>query len=105
MDATANGPDMGRTSIQVSEELADELHERKQRGDSYEDVVWRLMDIPGEYRITCGACGFDGGSYDFKPDAEPPNYCPQCGKEIGENERVAGDVEPTGLSWLHTERE
>lgn len=37
--------DMGRTTIQVSDELADELHERKGRGDSYEDVVWRL--IPG----------------------------------------------------------
>lgn len=35
---------MARTSIQVSEELADELHERKERGDSYEDVIWRLID-------------------------------------------------------------
>lgn len=35
---------MGRTSIQVSEELADELYERKQRGESYEDVVWRLIE-------------------------------------------------------------
>ncbi|MFB6087499.1 MAG: hypothetical protein ABEJ85_03170 [Haloarculaceae archaeon] len=35
---------MGRTTIQVSDELADELHSRKERGDSYEDVVWRLID-------------------------------------------------------------
>jgi len=35
---------MGRTSIQVSDQLADELHEQKQRGDSYEDVIWSLMD-------------------------------------------------------------
>lgn len=35
---------MGRTSIQVSEELADELYDRKNRGESYEDVVWRLID-------------------------------------------------------------
>jgi hypothetical protein len=35
---------MGRTSIQVSDELADELHGRKDRGDSYEDVIWRLID-------------------------------------------------------------
>jgi len=35
--------DMGRTTIQVSDELADELHERKNRGDSYEDVIWRLI--------------------------------------------------------------
>lgn len=35
---------MARTSIQVSEELADELHSRKARGDSYEDVIWRLIE-------------------------------------------------------------
>lgn len=35
---------MGRTSIQVSDELADELYERKGRGESYEDVIWRLME-------------------------------------------------------------
>jgi len=35
--------DMGTTSIRVSEELADELHDRKNRGDSYEDVIWRLI--------------------------------------------------------------
>lgn len=35
---------MGRTSIQVSEELADELHDRKDRGDSYEDVIWQLIE-------------------------------------------------------------
>ena len=39
---------MGKTSIQVSDELADELHERKERGDSYEDVIWRLMEAAGE---------------------------------------------------------
>ncbi|MDQ2072830.1 antitoxin VapB family protein [Haloarcula sp. H-GB4] len=35
---------MGRTTIQVSDELADELHDRKSRGDSYEDVIWRLIE-------------------------------------------------------------
>lgn len=35
---------MGRTTIQVSDELADELHDRKGRGDSYEDVIWRLIE-------------------------------------------------------------
>ena len=35
---------MGRTTIQVSDELADELHERKDRGDSYEDVIWSLIE-------------------------------------------------------------
>lgn len=40
--AADNG--MGRTSIQVSDELADELHGRKDRGESYEDVIWRLIE-------------------------------------------------------------
>lgn len=35
---------MGRTSIQVSDELADELHARKSRGESYEDVIWQLVE-------------------------------------------------------------
>jgi|JXWS01.1.fsa_nt_gb hypothetical protein len=34
---------MGDTSIRISEELADELYERKSRGESYEDVIWRLI--------------------------------------------------------------
>ena len=44
MDATEKRPDMGKTSIQVTDELADELYNRKQRGESYEDVIWRLID-------------------------------------------------------------
>lgn len=33
-----------RTSISVTDKLADELYDRKGRGDSYEDVIWRLME-------------------------------------------------------------
>ncbi|WP_277543314.1 hypothetical protein [Haloarcula laminariae] len=44
---------MSDTSIRVSEDLADELHDRKNRGDSYEDVIWRLIeksdDVENEY--------------------------------------------------------
>lgn len=40
--------DMGRTTIQVSDELADELHSRKSRGESYEDVIWRLIEEADE---------------------------------------------------------
>jgi predicted CopG family antitoxin len=36
--------DMGRTSVQVSDELADELYELKSRGETYEDVIWRLIE-------------------------------------------------------------
>lgn len=40
--------DMGRTTIQVSDELADDLHSRKARGESYEDVIWRLIEAADE---------------------------------------------------------
>lgn len=33
-----------RTSISVSTTLADELYDRKKRGESYEDVIWRLIE-------------------------------------------------------------
>jgi hypothetical protein len=36
------------TSIRVTPELADELHRRKNRGDSYEDVIWRLLESDDE---------------------------------------------------------
>lgn len=32
------------TSIRVDPETADELHGLKQRGDSYDDVIRRLLD-------------------------------------------------------------
>ena len=41
---SGNGGNGGDTSLRVSTELADELWGRKQRGDSYEDVIWRLIE-------------------------------------------------------------
>lgn len=32
------------TDLTVSEELVDELSDRKKRGESYEDVIWRLIE-------------------------------------------------------------
>lgn len=40
----AESRDVGKTSIQVSDELADELYARKRRSDTYEDVIWRLIE-------------------------------------------------------------
>jgi hypothetical protein len=48
MATTEEIDDMGRTSIQVSDELADELHDRKDRGESYEDVIWGLIEDADE---------------------------------------------------------
>lgn len=42
---------MSDTSIRVSEDLADELHSRKNRGDSYEDVIWRLLENADDYEV------------------------------------------------------
>jgi predicted CopG family antitoxin len=36
--------DMTRTTVSVSEETLDELYDFKRRGDSYEDVIQRLID-------------------------------------------------------------
>lgn len=44
MTEATDVPAVGRTTISVSEELADELHSRKDRGESYEDVIWSLLD-------------------------------------------------------------
>jgi predicted CopG family antitoxin len=44
MNADSVPNDMADTSIRVSHELADELFDRKQRGESYEDVIWRLIE-------------------------------------------------------------
>lgn len=41
--ADPNPEVMGRTTIQISDELADELYSRKERGESYEDVIWREL--------------------------------------------------------------
>ena len=43
MPTEARGQDMP-TTISVSEELADDLYARKGRGESYEDVIRRLID-------------------------------------------------------------
>lgn len=78
---------MGRTSIQASDELADELHSRKARGESYEDVIRRLLDVPGKYRVDCHECGFDGGVYGYDGDAKP-SHCPNCGCAIAESQAM-----------------
>lgn len=37
-------PDMGSTTISVPDDLADELYARKGRGESYADVIYRLLE-------------------------------------------------------------
>jgi predicted CopG family antitoxin len=48
MKADTVSDPMSDTSIRVTNELADELFDRKQRGESYEDVIWRLIEEADE---------------------------------------------------------
>ena len=43
---------MGRTTISVSDEVADELHNMKRRGESYDDVLRRVIDVEGDDSAT-----------------------------------------------------
>jgi hypothetical protein len=70
MEATVQTLDMGRTTIQVSDELADELHSRKERGDSYEDVVWQLIE--------------ESNGESQRPQQEPSSPDPRTGENDGE---------------------
>lgn len=44
MGSKSDAPPMADTSIRVSEELADELYNRKGRGTSYEEFLWELLE-------------------------------------------------------------
>lgn len=49
MSTETKSANMSDTSIRVTHELADELHDRKNRGDSYEDVIWRVIERADKY--------------------------------------------------------
>ena len=44
MRATQTGGQMGQTTISLPDDLADELYRRKDRGESYADVIERLIE-------------------------------------------------------------
>jgi len=35
---------MGQTTIRIDDSTADQLHNKKNRGDSYDDVIKRLLE-------------------------------------------------------------
>lgn len=43
---------MGRTTISVSDEVADELHSMKHRGESYDDVLRRVINVEDDDTAT-----------------------------------------------------
>jgi hypothetical protein len=71
MVATAKTDNMGRTSIQVSEKLADELYSRKNRGESYEDVIWRLVnEADAQNRIAASDSPERADTIERSPEVE-----------------------------------
>ena len=48
MGETPEPAAMGRTTIAVDESTADELHALKRRGESYDDVIQRLLERDGD---------------------------------------------------------
>lgn len=62
---------MGRTTIQLDEETADRLHGRKERGDSYDDVVRRLLDRVAEDDDSMGDGEVRGSASTTTGDSEP----------------------------------
>lgn len=72
MAEAPQAPNMARTSIQVTDELADELHGRKDRGDSYEDVIWRLIDRADRAGEPTDLEAPDPALEKPAPDIQPP---------------------------------
>jgi len=94
MVATDDGESMGRTSIQVSDELADELYSRKNRGESYEDVIWRLIeDVDASDDIAESGVSATGPDSRPEPDQPPAGTTEQPESALGEVESVLEDVE------------
>jgi len=65
---------MERTSIQVSEKLAEELFNRKKRKESYEDVIWRLIDDAD--RNTTSKPKPEGSNQPKRPETKNSNPTP-----------------------------
>jgi rubrerythrin len=58
------------------------------------------QDVPGERRLTCSHCGWDGGTYSFTTTADP-SYCPGCGRptSAADVDVIEPEGEPTALTW------
>lgn len=78
-------PFVNDATITVSDELADELADRKDPDESYEDVIWRLIDRAGA-EDDDGADGTDGAA-----PAAPDDDYGQVPPREGEPERSEDD--------------
>jgi ribosomal protein S27AE len=65
-----------------------------------------MSNIPNEYRVDCGECGFDGGTYDYRSNPDAPKFCPSCGtsSEVSESLHIViSENEPTSISEVDDE--
>jgi len=103
---------MGRTTIQVSDELADTLHDMKDRGESYEDVIWTLLDDDSETddAVLNGSPPEEPKpeTVDMSEDVELPDSMPQTVSETEAREAISAALrligsEPCEFSWIAEE--
>lgn len=98
------------TTISVSEELADDLYARKRRGESYEDVIYRLIEKANRCEELEESADASESPQDAVDDIEPEE--PHSGEEAtaGEfgaliDEIVAEGVLPGSGGKLEKRRE
>jgi len=92
---TGSQPDsMGKTTIQLDDETADRLYERKARGESYDDVVRRLLGETGaEHSDREGATPRDQSVEDSGPEIAVPESVPQRIPEADARAAIAATLE------------
>jgi predicted CopG family antitoxin len=85
---------MGKTTIQLDDETADRLYERKARGESYDDVVRRLLgETGGEHSDREGATPRDQSVEDSGPEIVVPESVPQRIAEADARAAIAATLE------------
>ena len=89
------------TTIQISDELADELHRRKERSDAVEDVIWRLIETEsGVEPVTASETTDTERKAEVYDDLTEESAAGDVGDV---EERVQAFVERVSDSWEDTE--
>jgi len=75
---------MAKTTIQINESTADVLHRLKDRGETYDEVIQHLLQLPEPFQIRFAPINEEG---------EPPRY------EFVEVENLDGASIDIGGEW------
>jgi len=93
MTTATRRPDMGDTTISVPEELADELYARKGRGETYADVIRRLLDNESDGDESGAHGPRERSASEDGPDTTPDGQRPQAGaRREGAHDHAIADV-------------